>query len=190
MIQSFYMVQRRELRTHIEQDGSIWFVAKDACEILDIPWRGNETLNMLEDDEKGVRNFRTPSEAEDGRGGGEQELIIINEPGMYRLAFRSNKPEARAFTRWVTHEVLPSIRRTGSYGVKNNGKILHIDLIEQIRKALMQGDMKRMSVELQLSYHTIQEYLGMRVKKPNVEKLQKMQQWVYEHRPETPSLFN
>jgi len=181
LTQSFYMVQRRELRTHIEQDGSIWFVAKDVAHILDIK-NYRDAINDFPDDEKGV--FTTDTL------GGPQEFVTLSEPGLYRMIFQSRKPEAEAMKRWVFHEVLPSIRRTGSYGVKSNGKILHIDLIEQIRKALMQGDMKRMSVELQLSYHTIQEYLGMRVKKPNVEKLQKMQQWVYEHRPETPSLFN
>lgn len=181
MIQSFYMVQRRELRTHIHPDGSIWFVAKDVCDFLEHS-DTSMAIKGLEEDERGKSKVSTP--------GGEQEMSIISESGLYTLIIRSNKPQAKPFRRWVTHEVLPSIRRTGSYGVKSNGKILHIDLIEQIRKALMQGDMKRMAVELQLSYHTIQEYLGMRVKKPNVEKLQKMQQWVNEHRPETPSLFN
>ncbi len=90
----------------VEKDGEPWFVAKDVCNILEI--RNNrDALNCLDDDERGVATTDTPS--------GEQEMGIINEAGLYSLILRSRKPEAKAFKRWVTHEVLPSIRKTGAY---------------------------------------------------------------------------
>lgn len=87
-------------------DGEPWFVAKDVCAILEL---GNprSTLALLDDDEKGVHNVDTL--------GGSQQVTIINEPGLYSLVLRSRKPEAKQFKRWVTHEVLPSIRKTGGY---------------------------------------------------------------------------
>lgn len=75
-------------------------------------------VNGLDDDEKGVRKVYTL--------GGEQELLTVNEPGLYTLIIRSNKPEAKNFKRWITHEVLPSIRKTGKYEV---GTLSELDLI-------------------------------------------------------------
>lgn len=102
----------------IEIDGEPWFVAADVCGALDISWKGSGnsgTLCQLDDDEKGVTSIDTL--------GGAQEMAIINEPGFYKLAFRSNKPEAKLLTRMVTHEVLPAIRRTGKYQIgKTNGR--------------------------------------------------------------------
>ena len=63
-----------------------------------------------------MRSFRTPSSG--NRGGGIQQLSVINESALYKLAFRSNKPQADAFVNWVAGEVLPSIRRTGQYRIK------------------------------------------------------------------------
>ncbi|MDK2794418.1 MAG: hypothetical protein PWP75_1047 [Caldanaerobacter sp.] len=80
---------------------------KDVCDVLDIAWRGQQTLVNIREDWKGVRNFRTP--------GGIQEMIVIKEPAVYKLAFRSRKEEAERFTDWVAGEVIPSIRKTGRY---------------------------------------------------------------------------
>ena len=97
----------------LERDGEIWFVAKDVCDILGL-MNPTEALKSLDDDEKmTLRN----SEGHSGQRGGAQSFNVINEPGLYRLAFRSNKPEAKKFTKWVSSEVLPTIRKTGSYGV-------------------------------------------------------------------------
>ncbi|WP_345432001.1 phage antirepressor [Actinoallomurus vinaceus] len=87
-------------------DGEPWFVAADVCAVLDL---GNprSSLALLDDDERGVYRVDTP--------GGPQNATIVNEAGLYSLILRSRKPEARAFKRWVTHDVLPAIRRTGSY---------------------------------------------------------------------------
>lgn len=95
-------------------DGEPWWVAKDVAKSLGIAWRGEGTLEKVKPEWKGVRQLRTPS-ATDGVGGGDQDVIIINEAAVYKLAFRSNKPEAERFVDWVASEVLPSIRRTGKF---------------------------------------------------------------------------
>lgn len=95
------------LRTLTDEAGEPWFVLKDCMSILDL---GNptETVKMFDDDE-----FST-TEVIDSIGR-RQQAYIISEPGMYRLVMRSRKPEAKEFQRWVTHEVLPQIRKTGGY---------------------------------------------------------------------------
>ncbi|WP_286801354.1 BRO-N domain-containing protein [Marinobacter sp. UBA2498] len=85
-----------------------WFVAADVCHALAIV-NYNDAVRNLDDDEKGVGTIDTL--------GGKQKVSIINEAGLYCLIFKSRKPEAKKFKRWVTHEVLPAIRKTGSYGV-------------------------------------------------------------------------
>ncbi|UXN05279.1 BRO-N domain-containing protein [Bartonella sp. HY761] len=87
-------------------DGEPWFVGKDICSCLDIS-KYHDALASLGDDERGTSKTGTPS--------GDQEMIIINEAGLYRLVFRSRKAEAERFKRWLAHEVLPSIRKTGQY---------------------------------------------------------------------------
>ena len=96
-----------------EIDGETWFVAKDVADILEIRDAFNATRE-LDEDEKGTCKVSTP--------GGIQEMTIISEPGLYTLLMRSNKPEAKPFRRWVTHDVLPSIRKTGSYSTPNAQK--------------------------------------------------------------------
>lgn len=95
------------LRTLTDEAGEPWFVLKDCMSILDL---GNptETVKMFDDDE-----FST-TEVIDSIGR-RQQAYIISEPGLYRLVMRSRKPEAKEFQRWVTHDVLPQIRKTGGY---------------------------------------------------------------------------
>lgn len=95
------------LRALTNMAGEPWFVLKDCMSILDL---GNptETVKMFDDDE-----FST-TEVIDSIGR-RQQAYIISEPGLYRLVMRSRKPEAKEFQRWVTHEVLPQIRKTGGY---------------------------------------------------------------------------
>ena len=83
-----------------------WFAAVDVCRALEI---GNSrmALSRLDEDEKGVSSIDTL--------GGNQKMQIINEPGLYSLILTSRKPEAKAFKRWITHEVIPSIRKYGAY---------------------------------------------------------------------------
>ena len=87
-------------------DGSAWFCLADVCEALNLR-RGYRSAARL--NEKGVRKTYTPTNS------GKQEVTFINEPNLYRLIFRSNKPQAQAFADWVYEEVLPSIRKTGCY---------------------------------------------------------------------------
>jgi hypothetical protein len=103
----------------VVKDGQPWAVAADVCRALGIEnsrqaVNGNEKAGGrgLAEDEKGVCKLDTP--------GGSQELAIINEPGVYRLIFRSNKPKAEAFRRWVFHEVLPALRQCGNYVLPNS----------------------------------------------------------------------
>lgn len=84
-----------------------WFVAGDVARVLGYRMASDLT-RMLDDDEKGTHILRTP--------GGEQTVTVISEAGLYSAVMRSRVPEAHAFKRWVTHDVLPAIRRTGSYG--------------------------------------------------------------------------
>ena len=90
----------------IEKDGEPWFVAADVARVLDFRDAFNAT-RVLDDDEKGTHNVSTPS--------GNQEVTMINESGLYHLVLVSRKPEAKKFRKWVTAEVLPSIRKTGMY---------------------------------------------------------------------------
>lgn len=90
-------------------DGEPWFVAKDVCDALGI--RTDTVRIILDDDEVDETNPNTI-----GVAGGRNPLIV-SEPGIYKLVLKSRKPEAKAFQRWVTHEVLPAIRRTGGYMV-------------------------------------------------------------------------
>lgn len=91
------------LRTLTDENGDPWFVAKDVCDILEIS-NPSDALKRLDDDERSRFNL--------GRQG---ETNIVNEAGLYSLVLGSRKPEAREFKRWVTHEVLPSIRKHGAY---------------------------------------------------------------------------
>lgn len=91
-------------------DGEPWFVAADVCRALEI---GNPSMAVerLDDDEKGISTIDTL--------GGKQRMTIINEPGLYSLVLSSRKPEAKAFRRWITHEVIPTIRKYGGYMTKS-----------------------------------------------------------------------
>jgi prophage antirepressor-like protein len=91
----------------IEKDGEPWFVGKDICAVLSIKDH-HQALEGLDNDERGGCTVPTPS--------GDQSMIVVSEPGVYRLVFRSRKPEAERFKRWLAHEVIPAIRKTGQYG--------------------------------------------------------------------------
>lgn len=90
----------------IQREGEPWFVAADVCKALEIG-NSRQAIVRLDDDEKGVISTDTL--------GGQQQVNIVNEPGLYTLVLGSRKPEARLFKRWITHEVIPAIRKTGGY---------------------------------------------------------------------------
>lgn len=101
-LQIFENDQFGQVRT-INRNGEPWFVAKDVCLALEIS-NPSDALKRLDEDERARLNL--------GRQG---ETNIVNEPGLYSLVLGSRKPEAKAFKRWITHEVIPSIRKNGGY---------------------------------------------------------------------------
>lgn len=94
------------VRVRMDENGNPWFVAKDVAAVLDIQ-NIRQNLAELDEDEKGVCNTYTP--------GGSQQMTTISESGLYAMVFRSRKPEAKAFSKWVRTEVLPALRKTGRY---------------------------------------------------------------------------
>lgn len=104
-IQVFNNDRFGEVRS-VVKDGEPWFVAVDVCKALEIK-NNRDALGRLDDDEKGVVSTDTL--------GGEQEVGVVNESGLYTLVLGSRKPEAKAFKRWITHDVIPAIRKTGGY---------------------------------------------------------------------------
>jgi prophage antirepressor-like protein len=100
-----FTFENHAVRTVIK-DGEVWFIAADVCKALEHT-DTSKALSRLDEDEKGTTNIRTL--------GGDQNMLIVNEFGLYGLILTSRKPEAKRFKRWVIHEVLPSIRKTGRY---------------------------------------------------------------------------
>ena len=92
----------------ILQDNEPWFVAKDICECLAIS-KHRDAISRLDTDERGSLKVDTL--------GGKQEMATVNEYGLYNLVLSSRKPEAKEFKRWITHDVLPALRKTGSYSM-------------------------------------------------------------------------
>jgi len=121
MLQKFFDEAGHQLRVVMGEDGEPRFVAKDVCEALELT-DTSKALSPLEEDEKGTSSIRTP--------GGNQQLLVVTEPGLYSLIINSRKPGARKFRRWVFHDVLPSIRRTGSYSM-----VPHVDKIQDRTEA-------------------------------------------------------
>lgn len=95
-----------EVRMVMQNDGP-WWVLADVCRVLELK-QPHRVATRLDDDE---RTFLTVVDS----AGKHQEMIAVNEPGLYSVILRSSKPEAKTFKRWITHDVLPTIRRTGAY---------------------------------------------------------------------------
>ena len=104
-LQQSFTYDGAQIRTY-EEDSMVWFVLKDVCNILEIA-NSRNVYNRLDEDEKGVHSIDTP--------GGNQEMQVINEPGLYATILRAKSDKAKPFRRWVTHDVLPSIRKRGYY---------------------------------------------------------------------------
>lgn len=108
---------------HIIHEGEPWFIASDVCEILEIknPW---DATSKIDEEDK-----LTSVVSRSGQG---REMTFVNESGVYELVFLSRKPEAKAFRKWVTKEVLPQIRKTGMY----LGRTEELDVINAAKKEL------------------------------------------------------
>ena len=131
-----------EIRT-ITIDGEPWFVAADVCRALEI---GNPSMAVerLDDDEKGISTIDTL--------GGKQRMTIINEPGLYSLVLSSRKPEAKAFKRWITHDIIPTIRKTGGY-VNDAAQFIdsyfgQLDSAQKHALTMIFNESKRMTAQL------------------------------------------
>ncbi len=121
--------ESHNVRVVLGQDGEPMFVAADLLSTLNLD---RKALERLDDDEKGVSSIHTP--------GGQQEMTVVNESGLFNLVLGSRKPEAKRFKRWVTHEVLPSIRKTGSYAVPGSVAALPAPTQDRVTAILMIGE--------------------------------------------------
>lgn len=150
----------------VERDGDAWLVGRDVTNALTLH---RSQLRRLDDDEKGVHEIHTP--------GGPQEMVVINEPGAYRLVFSSQKHEAQQFKRWLSHDVIPEIRRTGLYSGDGApaGDLSTLDAVEGMVKALRQQQERLRDVEAQQA--------------ENTERLADVEQSLEEHRaaPDSPT---
>jgi len=119
------------LRVNLDAAGQPWFVAADVCAALDLP-ETHKAIARLDDDEKGRNSIPTP--------GGQQDMSVVNESGLYNLVLGSRKPEAKRFKRWITHEVLPSIRKTGSYASGTSVAALPSPIQDRVSSLLLIGE--------------------------------------------------
>lgn len=121
-----FSFEGQEVRFVGTPDAPGW-VAVDICKILELS-NASQALSDFDEDQKGIIIDDTP--------GGEQELLTVTEPGLYRLIFKSRKPVAKRFQRWVFAEVLPSIRKTGSYSTKKQAEAPTLPPLKERRERL------------------------------------------------------
>lgn len=130
---SVFKFDSAEVRT-FSINGDPWFVASDIASVLEYRMASDMT-RVLDDDEKGTHIMRTL--------GGDQNLATINESGLYSAILRSRKPEAKRFKKWVTSEVLPAIRKTGTYTAPATAELSRLDIL----KLAMESEEARIKAE-------------------------------------------
>jgi prophage antirepressor-like protein len=116
--------ESQDISVVMDDVGDPWWIASDVCTVLELT-DVSKTLERLDADEKLMRKVFV--------SGQNRDMWTVNEPGLYSIIIRSNKPDAKKFKRWITHEVLPSIRKTGKYEV---GQASELDLIIQSAQEL------------------------------------------------------
>ena len=145
---AFRLCTSSQIRT-VEKDGEPWFVLKDVCDVLELstPTRVSERLDGDEVSQTHIIDSI----------GRKQETTIINESGLYNVILRSDKPQAKPFRKWVTGEVLPSIRKHGAYMTPETLKaaILNPDTMIQLCTALKEEQDKRKALEIANSALTV-----------------------------------
>lgn len=161
-------------------DGEPWFVAKDVCQVLGIA-NHKDAVSRLDNDEKDGVGIIDPI-------GRQQTATVVSESGLYSLIFQSRKPEARKFRKWVTAEVLPSIRRRGYYGVrKASGDYIDVrDLPYQVM-SFRGGEVRMVVVESEAWYslNDINACIGSRtessqsVRRLNAKQRLAKKLWLY-----------
>ena len=142
-LQIFNSPEFGEIRT-IEKDGEPWFVGKDVAAALGYKEPTKAAREKVDDDDKGVSKIDTPS--------GIQEMTIINESGLYSLVLSSKLPTAKKFKRWVTNEVIPSIRKHGAYMTPDRLQdvLLNPDTLIQLAQNLKDEQEKRKELETKI----------------------------------------
>lgn len=161
----------------VECNGEPWFVASDVCRALSII-NSRDAIARLDDDEKadvGLTDISSNGVTQS------RNMSIVNEPGLYTLVLGSRKPEAKAFKRWITHEVIPSIRKTGSYSVPQaetaadvRAKAMLLNaksrMLAAASKAVSNFNLSPVALET-LGITMIEEYAGVKTGyRPPVEK--------------------
>lgn len=127
-----YVFEDELVRVHQDENGDPWFVAKDVCRVLGIA-NSKDAVSRLDDDERAGVGITDLSS-----NGVEQKrtFTVVSESGLYSLVFRSNKPEAKAFRKWVTSEILPALRKTGRYEVPPADPTEKMDELKDLAKSV------------------------------------------------------
>lgn len=153
-----FQFESHEVRA-IERDGDPWFILTDVCRVLDIA-NPSQAAGRLDDDERGLCQIDTP--------GGMQSIIIVNEPGLYRLVMRSDKPQAKRFQKWVFAEVLPALRKTGKYEVGQGKSVSQYDWMRSVVDGLEENAKRLDKHEAQIQalgahedYRSIKAYAAL-----------------------------
>ena len=125
-MEKLFLYNESKVRTQIVENGDYWFAGIDLCNILEYADSHQAIINLDEDERKLDR-------MSDGSGQ-KRKLWIVNEPGMWSLILSSSKPEAKVFKRWITHDVLPTLRKAGIYSTDalNRKNIIVQELIKKI----------------------------------------------------------
>ena len=158
-----YTYNESDVKVRVQMiDENPWFVAKDLCDYLELS-DVRRAVEPLDDDEK--------LSGEILQSGQKRSMWLVNESGMYALVIRSNKPKAREFRKWITNEVLPSLRKTGRYELKRKSEVVRrtrgervnaeiLNLLWLIGENLMHGDQKEVAMELGVSVQAVNGVLN------------------------------
>ncbi len=164
-----FNASNQQVRT-VEINGEPFFVAKDVCDILQLT-NTRMAVQALDDDERS--KYCLPRQG---------ETWCVNESGLYHLIFQSRKPEAKAFRKWVTSEVLPSLRMTGKYEIKPRVSIRYpqrgegmtadvLDLLWLIGESLNAGDITAAAMEIGCARGTVSRVLAGKQRSSKVLKV-------------------
>lgn len=146
-LQKVFDYSGQEVRTIVKGE-EVWFVAKDVCEVLEIK-NSRDAVKRLDDEEKDAVGLTDTM-------GRRQVISIVNESGLYSLIFSSRKEEAKNFKKWVTHEVLPSVRKHGAYMTDDilERTINDPDFMIELLTNLKEEKLKRLEAETTVSILT------------------------------------
>lgn len=139
-----FLFNDQQVRT-VVRDGEPWFVGKDVADILGYSDTAQAVRKRIDDEDKGVVEMTTP--------GGKQNMVVINESGLYSLILSSKLPTAKAFKRWVTSEVLPTIRKHGAYMDTDiiEKSLADPDFLIQLATTLKEEKQRRMEAEAKIA---------------------------------------